>query len=286
MVQLAFATEAAQEEQEEMGPLDGIHGPDDAEEMPAKRRRINLEELDREEDYEEKYVENTEEIVAYKEKVRRDNWLKISKDQRVALRRLHAMMGHCSSEALIRMLRASGCDRRVIQAARYFRCPSCDEIKNQDRPRVVKPMKEPHQMQFNEEVSIDVFELHDAMEARHTVLSMVDVATHYQIAVRLGSGGTPSSKICAEAMNQSWFTPFGAPGAVVTDQGVHNSGKVRGLLLAHGVDIRRIGAQAPHQLGIGERHGGLLKAIMKKAIHTDNWPVLKRCQPCAPRHRV
>ena len=122
-------------------------------------------------------------------------------------------------------------------------------------------------MQFNKEVSIDVFEIHDAMEARHTVLSMVDVATHYQIAVRLGSEGTPSSKICAEAMNQSWFTPFGAPGAVVTDQGVHNSGKVRGLLLAHGVDIRRIGAQAPHQLGLGERHGGLLKAIMKKAIH-------------------
>ena len=49
-----------------------------------KRRRINLEELDREEDYEEKYVDNTDEIVAYKEKVRRDNWLKISKDQRVA----------------------------------------------------------------------------------------------------------------------------------------------------------------------------------------------------------
>ena len=84
VVQLAFATEAAQEEQEEMGPLDGIHGPDDAEEMPVKRRRINLEELDREEDYEEKYVDNTDEIVAYKEKVRRDNWLKISKDQRVA----------------------------------------------------------------------------------------------------------------------------------------------------------------------------------------------------------
>jgi hypothetical protein len=33
------------------------------------------------------------------------------------------------------------------------------------------------------------------------------------------------------------------------------------------VDIRRIGAQAPHQLGIGERRGGLLEAIMKKAAH-------------------
>ena len=62
-------------------------------------------------------------------------------------------------------------------------------------------MKEPHQMQFNKEVSIDVFELHDAMDARHTVLSMVDVATLYQIAVRPGGGRTPSSKLCVEAMN-------------------------------------------------------------------------------------
>ena len=68
-------------------------------------------------------------------------------------------------------------------------------------------------------------------------------------------------------MNLIWFTPFGAPEAVVTDQGVHNSGRVRALLLAHGIEIRRIGAQAPHQLGTGERHGGLLKAIVKKAIH-------------------
>ena len=56
-------------------------------------------------------------------------------------------------------------------------------------------------MQFNKEVSIDVFEPHDAMDARHTVLSMVDVATLYQIAVRPGGGGTPSSKLCVEAMN-------------------------------------------------------------------------------------
>ena len=122
-------------------------------------------------------------------------------------------------------------------------------------------------MQFNKEVSIDVFEARDAAGGRHSVLSMVDLATHYQVAARLCAGGTPSSKVCAEAMNLIWFTPFGSPEAVVRDQGVHNSGRVRGLLLAHGVEIRQVGAQAPHQLGTGERHGGLLKAIMKKAMH-------------------
>eukprot|EP00435_Cladocopium_sp_Y103_P018811 s2728_g4.t1 len=267
VMRVAFATEAAQEDQEEMGPLDGVFGPEDVEEMPAKRRRIDLDELDREEDYEEQRIDKADELLATKEKARRENWLKISKDQRIALRRLHAMMGHCSKEALIRMLRASGCDKHVIKAAQYFRCPSCDEIKKQEQPRVTKPMREPHQMQFNKEVSIDVFEIHDAQGGRHSVLSMVDMATHYQVAVRLCAGGTPSSKLCADAMNLAWFTPFGSPEAVVTDQGVHNSGKVRGLLLAHGIEIRRIGAQAPHQLGTGERHGGLLKAIMQKAIH-------------------
>ena len=38
VMQIAFATEAAQEEQEEMGPLDGVHGPEDLEEMPCVAR--------------------------------------------------------------------------------------------------------------------------------------------------------------------------------------------------------------------------------------------------------
>jgi hypothetical protein len=96
VMKVASATEAAQEDQEEMGPLDGVYGPEDVEEMPATRRRIDLDELDWEEDYEEQQVDRSEELVAYKEKVRRENWLKISKDQRVALRRPHAMVGRCS----------------------------------------------------------------------------------------------------------------------------------------------------------------------------------------------
>ena len=125
--------EAAQEEQEEMGPLDAILGPEDVEEQPAKRRRINLDELDREEDYEEKVIDNVEDYVTLKEKQRKQNWLLISKDQRMAVRRLHAMMGHCSREALIRMLRASQCDKKVIKAAQYFRCPSCDVMRSRKR---------------------------------------------------------------------------------------------------------------------------------------------------------
>ena len=53
----------------------------------------------------------------------------------------------------------------------------------------------------------------------------------------------------------------------MADQGVHNKGKVSHLLTIHGTTIRQPGARAPHQLGVGERHGGLLKEIMRRVIH-------------------
>ena len=89
VMKVGFAAEYELEEMQEHGTLDGIHSMDDVEEPAAKRQRINLEELDREEDYEEMQLSKEDELVAQKEKDRREGWLKISRDQRVALRRLH-----------------------------------------------------------------------------------------------------------------------------------------------------------------------------------------------------
>ena len=114
---------------------------------------------------------------------------------------------------------------------------------------------------------MDVFELKDSVDARHSVLSIIDMATHYHVVVRVGHGGVPSSKICAEAMNLAWMTPFGAPKTVVADQGVHNKGRFSAMLRANGIEIRQTGVQSPHQLGLGERHGGLIKEVMNRAIH-------------------
>eukprot|EP00913_Durusdinium_trenchii_P018068 g16978.t1 len=124
-----------------------------------------------------------------------------------------------------------------------------------------------HQMHFNYELSADVFEIHDCEHHRHSVLSLVDLATHFHVAVRVAGGGTPSSKACADALNASWLSWAGAPTYFVADQGVRNKGKVSHLLTTHGTTIRQTGARAPHQLGVGERHGGLLKEIMRRVIH-------------------
>ena len=71
--------------------------------------------------------------------------------------------------------------------------------------------------------------------------------------------------MCADAINASWLSWAGLPTYFTADQGVHNRGKVVALLTGHGSIIRHTGA--PYQLGTGERHGGLLKDILKRAIH-------------------
>lgn len=266
VINFAFPAELELEDHEASGSLDAITSAQDIAESPMKRRKIDLNELDTEEDFEQgSRVEDA--LLHQKELDRRKNWLKLDRSKRVAIRRLHNMMGHCSTQALVRMLTSAMAGKDVIEAAHHFRCQACDEVRLNDAPRVVKPMKENQNMKFNYEISADVFEIHDSMGQRHSILSLLDLATHYHVAVRVCSGGTPSSRSCAEAINTAWLSWAGPPKYFCCDQGVHNSGRVAALLEASGTEIRKTGARAPFQLGTGERHGGLLKETMKKAIH-------------------
>ena len=228
--------------------------------------QTSLHALDTEEDYEQQKDEEIEKFVHQKERERKEKWLKIPREQRVAIRRLHQMMGHCSVQSLVRMLKSSMAEKSVIDAAQHFRCQSCEEMKSDERPRTVRPTNPVHQIKFNDEMAANVFEVVDVKGDRHGILSMVDMATHYHVAVRVSPGGTPPS-ICAEAINSSWLSWAGAPHVFVSDQGVHNRGRVAALLQAHGTELRRTGARAPHQLGTAERHGGTIKEMMKRAIH-------------------
>ena len=267
VIQNAFPAEYEIEANEGTDYLDGIEDVDDIAEQVHKRRRVDLNALDTEEDYEQNNDSSVEELLHDKEKIRKQKWLKISREQRIAVRRLRQMMGHCSNQALVRMLRLSMCEKEVIEAAQHFRCQSCDEMKSDERPRSVRPVNPCHQIKFNDELAADVFEIVDVKGARHSILSLVDMATHYHVAVRVAPGGTPPSKICAEAINSSWLSWAGAPRAFTSDQGVHNRGRVAALLQSQGTELRRTGTRAPHQLGTAERHGGLLKEMLKRAVH-------------------
>ena len=134
VMRFAFPAEFGIEDHDGTEQLDGIHDLQDLAEPPMKRPRIDLNELDKEEDYEQMVEPEVDDLIHQKEKIRRENWTKISREKRVAIRRLHQMMGHCSTAALIRMLRSSLATKDVIEAAKHFRCQSCDEIKKDEAP--------------------------------------------------------------------------------------------------------------------------------------------------------
>ena len=158
-------------------------------------------------------------------------------------------------------------------------------MKKEETPRPTALTKEPHKLKFNHEISVDVFEVKDAGGSRHSILSIVDLASKFQVACRVASGGVPTSQACAEAYNQSWLSWAGAPKIMVADQGVHNKGKFSALVTSHGTVIRQVGVAAPHQLGIGERQGGLLKRMMIRAIHSHQLiggtAIAALCSECA-----
>ncbi|CAE7548535.1 unnamed protein product, partial [Symbiodinium necroappetens] len=255
---VASAVEEGQELSEELGTLDALHRPEDEIDVPMPPP-LQPHELQREEVLEEA----SEPQQAEGEKERKRKWLRLERNQRLAIRRLHHMTGHASNESMMRMLRAAGSSPTVVSACRFFRCQVCLEKKKPPQPSSVTSAP-PYQ--FNHEVGCDAFEIVDAAGGKHTILSLVDSGTKYQVASRVAGGGVPGSKVCSDMFSSSWLAPFGPPKFLVCDQGVHNRGQFAALMASMGTQIRVVGARAPWQLGRTERHGGILKHMMKRII--------------------
>ena len=126
----AYAGELFQEESSEMPDIDGIYDARDLAEPDSKRRRLDFDILHKEEDLES--IPVVEDLLHQVEQQRRAEWRRIDKAKRLAIRRLHNQLGHCSNGTLQRMLRSSLASPDVIRAAGHFRCQVCEELKRRE----------------------------------------------------------------------------------------------------------------------------------------------------------
>ena len=125
----------------------------------------------------------------------------------------------------------------------------------------------PEEYPFNKAVSLDVFIVKDALNKKYKVMSVLDLSALFHAAVIVGEGGgPPSSGDMGKAMQMIWFSWAGPPESIVLDRGLENRGQLQKLMTAHGVQLRYIGVESPWQLGRGERHGGLLKEVIKAVV--------------------
>ena len=66
---------------------------------------------------------------------------------------------------------------------------------------------------------------------------------------------------------KEWIAHYGVPNEVVVDQGGEFMSYLNDLFEQHGIDSRAVGAQAPWQHGVTERHGGLLGTMWRKMAY-------------------
>eukprot|EP00435_Cladocopium_sp_Y103_P032430 s1165_g8.t1 len=201
------------------------------------------------------------------EKTRREEWRKLTKAERVGIRRLHHMTSHATKPQMMRMLKYANAARHVVRAVKHFRCPSCDRIEPEKRPQVVKP---PDPYVFNETTGLDIFTIQDAFGDSFQILHIMCVGTNFHTAEVIGpSQGVPSSSKCLQIILRIWVNWAGVPRYMLVDRGTHNRGIMLSELEKRGCTFRMIGLEAPYQLGKIERAGGVLKGMMKRVIASN-----------------
>ena len=219
----------------DLGTLDYVQDERDVARTTSTSTAIDEHELHRQEQLEE--VDPPLQLMEM-EVERKQKWLRVPKDIRIALRRLHHMTGHGSNASMLQLLRTAGASPQALEASRHFACETCHKRQPTKRPPIVR---EPNKLTFNYEVSVDCFEIHDAAGNRHTVLG-----TLFHQAWWVAPGGVPRSGVCAEMILTGWLQPYGAPQVFTCDRGVHNQGRVKDLLRIHGIQLRYAGLEAPY----------------------------------------
>ena len=92
------------------------------------------------------------------EEHRREAWLRLPRQARDSLRRLHVMVGHKPKGVMVQFLRGAKADSGLIEGTKFFRCDVCDANADTARKSAVAA---PPPYVFNHEVLVDRFFNHD-----------------------------------------------------------------------------------------------------------------------------
>ena len=195
---------------------------------------------------------------------RRKEWLKVPREVRAAIRRLHHMIGHRPKAVMEQIVKTKGGSSVELKAVKHFYCEDCDAKFKKARTHPVAP---PSMYCFNYAVILDVLEAKDYDKERYSFLSVVcDGTVFHQLGLVVVGGGQPSSRKCLTKFMTIWVRWAGFPVVLACDRGLHNRGEFAKGLNANGVYIRVAGVEAAEMIGRGERHGGIFKENLSAVV--------------------
>jgi hypothetical protein len=174
------------------------------------------------------------------------------------LRRAHQGLGHPDSARFLRILRAAGCEERVLAAARRFQCSTCQALARTHPWRRAAP---PRDLQTNDIVGLDTIEVEYNGE-KIRCMNAVDWASRFQMVIPLTGDG-------ASAMRTAyghWLRVFGPACKLYVDQGSEFMGIFKERAEEDGSILVYSSLESPTQRGVTERAGGAFKQMLAKAL--------------------
>jgi hypothetical protein len=112
-------------------------------------------------------------------------------------------------------------------------------------------------------VGIDLKFVHDAAQTQYVFLNVVDFATTFQLGILVPD---KSARAVGEAFQAHWLRWAGAPENLVYDKGTEYQGVFRNFVEKYGLFTKVIPNETSWQLGLVERHGGVLGDIVEATV--------------------
>ena len=145
-----------------------------------------------------------------------------------------------------------------------MRCQVCQSVvppKSAPRVAYERPQR------FNERVVTDVFSIWDADKVKYSVVHAVDAFSLYQVATLMK---TPRSDHVAHFLKNHWIGVFGPPEVLLSDAGTEYAADTESLLRAFDVCHEMVPPATKWRMGLGERHGAVLKLLVMKTIYATS----------------
>ena len=184
----------------------------------------------------------------------------LNKKMRSSLAHLHVALGHISNDKLARMLAQNGAKESILDAAKQLKCQVCLQVQS---PQATPKAAFNRPMGFNERLVSDTFYVWDTNGEKFAVTHLMDAFSMYMVA-------TVSKDAAASAtvglLRDKWFSIFGPPATLMTDQGPEYCGVVEQLLRTFAVFHDMVPPTAHWRMALAERHGAVIKLLLMKIV--------------------
>lgn len=187
--------------------------------------------------------------------------IRLPKEVRNQLAKLHGHFGHPSNERLAHMLQINGASKGIIEGAKALRCSICERISG---PRSAPQASSKAPSRFNEQCVLDSFFILDCTGQRWNVTHMLDGFCTLQYAV---CSKNPSSNVSAELLFDRLIMCHGPPADLCVDGGSEFRGAFETMCRVFDIRLTVLPTSAKFKAGLSERHGAILKLMVLRVIH-------------------